>query len=190
MAESNDDVVIEMADLATDATAKGVTWKADAEPSDNATPSDQANVTSRDTYQQYSITDDDVDKDMLRRAVADTGRWAYGTIGVEVWKFDDRTGKLVRCDLWFDPVVVRKDNDALMRLVDDTREDFVSAKPLAPGVGLAGRCIISSLHYVLFFAVIFTCANHLILPWNRFYDMQELCGLSFLTVTSPLALQM
>ena len=31
-----------------------------------------------------------------------------------------------------------QNNEALLRLVDDTREDFVRPDPLAPGVGLAG----------------------------------------------------
>eukprot|EP00584_Thalassiosira_punctigera_P010808 CAMPEP_0172546076 /NCGR_PEP_ID=MMETSP1067-20121228/15897_1 /TAXON_ID=265564 ORGANISM="Thalassiosira punctigera, Strain Tpunct2005C2" /NCGR_SAMPLE_ID=MMETSP1067 /ASSEMBLY_ACC=CAM_ASM_000444 /LENGTH=514 /DNA_ID=CAMNT_0013332947 /DNA_START=78 /DNA_END=1625 /DNA_ORIENTATION=+ len=86
--------------------------------------------------------DDDFDRDMLYRAIADTGRWAYGTVSVEAWVFSEQTGKLIRPEraFWFDPVVVHDgaDNEALMRLVDHEREDFVRPDPLAPGIGLAG----------------------------------------------------
>lgn len=40
--------------------------------------------------------DVEFDEDMLRRAIADTGKWAYGTISVEAWVLDEETGKLVR----------------------------------------------------------------------------------------------
>lgn len=33
---------------------------------------------------------------MLHRAIADTGKWAYGTISVEAWVLNEETGKLVR----------------------------------------------------------------------------------------------
>lgn len=86
--------------------------------------------------------DVEFDQDMLSRAIADTGRWAYGTISVEAWVLDTQTGKLIRPKkaFWFDPVVVRDniDNEAMLRLVDDGRDDFVRPEPLSPGVGLAG----------------------------------------------------
>lgn len=88
--------------------------------------------------------DDEFDQDMLRRAIADTGRWAHGTISVEAFVFSEQSGKLVRPTraFWFDPVAVHEGqtagNEAMMRLVDDTREDFVRPDPLAPGIGLAG----------------------------------------------------
>lgn len=40
--------------------------------------------------------DVEFDEDMLRRAIADTGKWAYGTISVEAWVLNEQTGKLVR----------------------------------------------------------------------------------------------
>ena len=40
--------------------------------------------------------DVEFDEDMLHRAIADTGKWAYGTISVEAWVLNEQTGKLVR----------------------------------------------------------------------------------------------
>mmetsp|Transcript_26138 Transcript_26138/g.62763 ORF Transcript_26138/g.62763 Transcript_26138/m.62763 type:complete len:168 (+) Transcript_26138:366-869(+) len=62
-------------------------------------------------------------------------------ISVEAWILSDR-GVLMRprSAFWFDPIIVREhaDSEALMRLVDESRDDFVNPDPLAPGVGLAG----------------------------------------------------
>lgn len=86
--------------------------------------------------------DDEFDTDMLRRAIADTGRWAHGTISVEALVFDDSSGRLVRPPraYWFCPVAARegRDNEAMMRLADDSREDYVGPEPFAPGIGLPG----------------------------------------------------
>jgi len=49
---------------------------------------------------------DAYDDDLLHRAVADAGRWAYGTIFVEVWLLTDDRCALVRPNggWWIDPV--------------------------------------------------------------------------------------
>ena len=86
------------------------------------------------------------DRDMLRRAVADTGRWARGIVHVEAWVFNEDADRLVRPEgaFWFDPAVVAQrggtteEKEAVARLVDREREDFVAPDALAPGVGMAG----------------------------------------------------
>ncbi|EJK74484.1 hypothetical protein THAOC_03832 [Thalassiosira oceanica] len=81
-----------------------------------------------------------VDREMLHRAIADTGRWAYGTVAVEVWVYNEGNHSLIR----FDPIAMNTGRhtpsqlEAIMRIVDYEREDYVAPDPLAPGVGLAG----------------------------------------------------
>ncbi|KAL9182580.1 hypothetical protein ACHAXT_013232 [Thalassiosira profunda] len=146
---SGGSVVIEMAELApaADGRGRGEAPDVDGEATTPAPPpslhrdrSDLPWTTS--TAMSREERDEEFDRDMLHRAIADTGRWAYGTISVEAWVLDQNTGKLIRPKraFWFDPVAVRgqQDNEALMRLVDPSREGFVSPDPLAPGVGLAG----------------------------------------------------
>lgn len=88
--------------------------------------------------------DDAFDRDMVTRAIADTGRWAFGTIAVEAWVLDNETGKLNRPEgaIWFDRALTAvesgKKREAILRLVDPDRPDYVSPEPLAPGIGLAG----------------------------------------------------
>ena len=88
--------------------------------------------------------DDAFDRDMVTRAISDTGRWAFGTIAVEAWVLDNHTGQLNRPSgaLWFDPsaaaVASGKTQEAILRLVDPDRPDYVAPEPLAPGIGLAG----------------------------------------------------
>jgi len=86
--------------------------------------------------------DEEFDQEMLHRAIADTGRWTYGTISVEAWVLDDTTGKLVRPlkAYWVDPVYILDNakNEALLRLTDQSRPDFVRPDPLSPGIGLPG----------------------------------------------------
>ena len=85
---------------------------------------------------------DDYDDDLLHRAVADAGRWAYGAVLVEVWVMH-RT-KLIRptSGWWLDPVYhVQPCNEAicqLCRLTDPTRSDYVPSAALIPGEGLPG----------------------------------------------------
>mmetsp|Transcript_37540 Transcript_37540/g.79160 ORF Transcript_37540/g.79160 Transcript_37540/m.79160 type:complete len:512 (-) Transcript_37540:1674-3209(-) len=133
--KSSGHVVIEMAEL---------------KPSDKKDNQKRPEVPwTSSTAQTRKQRDEEFDIDMLHRAIADTGRWAYGTISVEAWVLDEETGKLVRPRraFWFDPVAVQEGagNEAMMRLVDYTREDFVRPDPLAPGVGLAGA-LWSELH--------------------------------------------
>mmetsp|Transcript_33527 Transcript_33527/g.60393 ORF Transcript_33527/g.60393 Transcript_33527/m.60393 type:complete len:191 (+) Transcript_33527:172-744(+) len=135
MAEKNSEhVVIEMAEITHTGDKDGESDDAHEKPPE--VPWTTSTVLSR------TQRDEEFDQDMLRRAIADTGRWAYGTISVEAWVFNEQTGKLVwpKRAFWFDPIVVRAGagNEAMMRLVDDKREDFVGPDPLAPGIGLAG----------------------------------------------------
>lgn len=155
--DSSDHVVIEMTDIVAPPAQDeflddNTPDKAAATPPTTSSPAYSAKKKNRNKRPDVAWTnstalsreqrDEEFDQDMLRRAIADTGRWAYGTISVEAWVLDEQTGKLSRPKraFWFDPVVVEegKDNEAIMRLVDETREDFVRPDDLAPGIGLAG----------------------------------------------------
>ena len=67
--------------------------------------------------------DDAFDRDMVTRAISDTGRWAFGTIAVEAWVLDNHSGQLNRPEgaLWFDPsaaaVASGKTQEAILRLI-------------------------------------------------------------------------
>jgi hypothetical protein len=74
------------------------------------------------------------DDELLHRAVADAGRWAYGTIFVEVWLLNEKRTELYRPEAgwWIDPIyhlshcVDNKDdndNDQLSRLTHKKRSD-------------------------------------------------------------------
>lgn len=81
---------------------------------------------------------DDYDDALLHRAVADAGRWAYGTVLVEVWV--KRSTTLVRptSGWWLDPVIHSEPGDQMSRLTDTSREDYVPPAALVPGEGLPG----------------------------------------------------
>jgi len=164
MADSSsgsDHVVIEMADLShTDDeqlsnpdTKTTTTTTSTPKPTTSAQQHRQIWSPPPSTTASRNQQDVEFDQEMLRRAIADTGRWAYGTISVEAFVFSEQSGKLVRPirAFWFDPVAVREGqaagNEAMMRLVDDAREDFVRPDPLAPGIGLAGVLWSELNHY-------------------------------------------
>lgn len=85
---------------------------------------------------------DAYDDDLLHRAVADAGRWAYGTVLVEVWV--QHGTSLVRppSGWWLDPVYHAQpcgiESCQLCRLTDKERPDYVAPAPLIPGEGLPG----------------------------------------------------
>lgn len=92
----------------------------------------------------------DPDADMLNRALADAGRWAFGIMMAEVWIYpQNESGASARTlrirlerppgGLWIDPVYLLSDSSgALERLIDPTRDNYVPPAPLIPGEGLAG----------------------------------------------------
>lgn len=82
------------------------------------------------------------DAQLLQRAVADAGRWAYGIKLVEVWVLNESHTALVRPEhgWWVDPMF-HSGCDGICKicqLVDQQHRDFVPADPLAPGEGLPG----------------------------------------------------
>uniref|UniRef100_A0A7S3P9G5 Uncharacterized protein n=1 Tax=Amphora coffeiformis TaxID=265554 RepID=A0A7S3P9G5_9STRA len=85
---------------------------------------------------------DDYDDDLLHRAVADAGRWAYGTVLVEVWVKHKTSLIRPTSGWWLDPVYHSQPCDKLTcqicRLTDATRPDYERPTALVPGEGLPG----------------------------------------------------
>lgn len=133
MTEKSDHIVIEMPPLASAGEDRGV--------SPPTTPAAYIPWTTTEAPSRVE-RDEKFDREMLQRTIGDTGRWAFGTIAVEAWVLDESTGKLVRppMGLWVDPVLSRESeaNEAVLRLVDIERPDYVGPDPLAPGIGLPG----------------------------------------------------
>jgi len=80
----------------------------------------------------------------LHRAIADAGRWAYGTVLVEMWVLSEDRTCLFRPESawWVDPVF-HKDDECdedckVCCLLNSQRKSFVPPDPVAPGEGLPG----------------------------------------------------
>jgi len=82
------------------------------------------------------------DDNLLHRAVADAGRWAYGVVYTELWVWDDTCLRRPNGAWWVDPMFHQKQHGKdckMCRLIDENnRESFVPPPPLAPGMGLPG----------------------------------------------------
>jgi hypothetical protein len=83
------------------------------------------------------------DTQLLHRAVADAGRWAYGIVWVEVWALSADQTHLYRpeCGWWIDPRFHHSRCGAkcpVCRLTDPSRLDYVAPQRLSPGQGLPG----------------------------------------------------
>lgn len=91
------------------------------------------------------------DDELLHRAVADAGRWAYGTIFVELWALNDERTLLFRPEAgwWVDPVYHRDcgTDCPICRLTDSDRPDYVRPGPLTPGEGLPGALWAETGHH-------------------------------------------
>lgn len=89
------------------------------------------------------IPEKELDAKRLKRCLEDAGRVADGICAVEV-RLLDRSKKgpsrLIqpKGGFWCSPDFVPEDFDALARIEDSSRSDFVPADPLLPGTGLAG----------------------------------------------------
>jgi hypothetical protein len=81
---------------------------------------------------------EETDESRLSRAVSDAGRYADGIAAVEVWMLDEL--HLVQPDggWWRDPNFEANDEEALDRIEDKERDDYVAPPPQLPGTGLAG----------------------------------------------------
>jgi hypothetical protein len=108
--------------------------------------------------------DDAHDDELLHRSVADAGRWAFGTIFVEVWLMNESRTALYRpkAGWWIDPIyhistccseeqqhmrrtddenadtTAAHDDPMITRLTDEKRNDYCPPTPVTPGVGLPG----------------------------------------------------
>jgi hypothetical protein len=108
-----------------------------------------------DAFRQITKPSDNFDDILLHRAVSDAGRWAYGTVFVELWVWNDDRTVLFRPEAgwWVDPVfhsssncsATRQVRDGLTskkcpicRLTDSAHSDFIHPPPLSAGVGLPG----------------------------------------------------
>jgi hypothetical protein len=85
----------------------------------------------------------DYDTEFFEHVVADSGRWAYGVVMVEVWVMNKHRTHLERPEggLWIDPVVRdygQENNTKFQRLMDPTLDDYFPPIPKAPGVGIPG----------------------------------------------------
>jgi hypothetical protein len=84
------------------------------------------------------------DSHLLKRAVSDAGRWAYGIILVEVWALNHDRTFLDRPDngYWIDPVYhnprCHQPHCEICRLVDPTHPKYVEPRNQSPGQGLPG----------------------------------------------------
>ena len=83
------------------------------------------------------------DEDFLHRLISDTGRWAYGTVIVEMWVLNPQQTALYRPQggWWVDPVWHHCQDKAscpLCRLTDPSAPGYQEPPPMAPGFGLAG----------------------------------------------------
>jgi hypothetical protein len=84
------------------------------------------------------------DSHLLKRAVSDAGRWAYGIILVEVWALNSDQTFLYRPDngYWIDPVYhnprCHRQGCEICRLVDPTHPKYVEPRNQSPGQGLPG----------------------------------------------------
>ncbi|CAB9501315.1 Transmembrane protein DDB [Seminavis robusta] len=117
-------------------------------------------------FRHASERDVDFDHDVLHRGVRDAGRWAYGTIYVEVWVWNEHKTRLFRPPggWWLDPVfhqqqharleqnvdgqqttsgtttteLSHREDCPLCQLTDPTLKTYVPALPLSIGEGLPG----------------------------------------------------
>ena len=80
------------------------------------------------------------DEYRIYRSLQDAGRNTDGVDAVEVWILDKSEGKLVQPPggFWHSPYFVADDYEALARISDREKEDYVPPPPLLPGTGLAG----------------------------------------------------
>jgi len=93
---STEHVVIEMTDIIGDHNNKrSLSGDHNTEPARRNNKPPYVAFTNN-TAKSREERDVEFDEDMLRRAIADTGKWAYGTISVEAWVLNEQTGKLVR----------------------------------------------------------------------------------------------
>lgn len=129
-----DEVIKTASDNKEDRVAAALDKAAAKEKAPNATAHRASRYANQDKL-------DDWQNNFLKRIVEDAGRWAFGTVFVEVWILNDSRTHLIRPDngWWMDPYFHECGHRcALCRLTDSQRSDFIKATPLAPGVGLPG----------------------------------------------------
>ena len=89
------------------------------------------------------VSEEMLDEKRLYRALQDAGRNADGVSAVEVWILERTPGHGARLiqppgGFWCSPEFIADDYEALARIEDTKRDDYVYPHPLLPGTGLAG----------------------------------------------------
>ena len=92
---------------------------------------------------------DQINKEKLSSVLSDVGSQAQGVVALEVWVYDPTRMQLVRTEhgWWreenYEPVVYTgtRENafEALARLEDEKRDDYIEATPMQPGQGFVGN---------------------------------------------------
>jgi len=80
---------------------------------------------------------------LLYEALSDAGLLSYDVVGAEVWVLDETETSLIRPPggFWICPGFYEsggENKEAILRLIDSERSDYVPPAPLALGTGLAG----------------------------------------------------
>jgi hypothetical protein len=81
------------------------------------------------------------DAHRLYNAMADAGQHSLGVVAMSVWILNEKTGKLESPPgaWWREPSFVPDDSEALARLEDTSRADYLPLTSIPPGVGIAGE---------------------------------------------------
>ena len=93
---------------------------------------ESTNPHSKRTHHGTADDITDFDQDVLHRGVRDAGRWAYGTVMVEVWVWNERKTHLIRPlgGWWLDPIFHRQQHDQLASELhqNHSRQDTSSSR--------------------------------------------------------------
>jgi len=80
--------------------------------------------------------------EVFERALKSAVRWAYGVVAGEVWVVSGQSLVNVKGGFFIDPVMKNSQpSDAMDRLTDQSRPDYLESETLAFGQGLAGALI-------------------------------------------------
>lgn len=141
MARSNDNVIVDVPTTLPSATnSRNVAQTAPA-----ASNNEQQRQPQQSSERHQAVGEE---SDLLYRAVQDAGRWAYGTVFVEVWVLNDTKTKLIQpsggcwVDSAFEATALASNSAdeaaAAHGLLDPTSPNYLAPIPVSQGVGLAG----------------------------------------------------
>ena len=107
---------------------------------DEATETDEVALPVADAAKHHHCATTKFDDNFLHRVVRDAGRWAYGTIFVEVWVLTENRTRLIRPrdGWWVDPMFLQTRGESFRRIIDSTNPDYVAPPSFSPGEGIPG----------------------------------------------------